>query len=122
MIDDGGGDSSFDDSFAESIQRRHRQRQQQRTGNRGDAAVSHGNNSYVGGPEGGSGDDHDRSQVDYDSQDRDGEDTMKVLVATDCHLGYNEMDAIRGTDSFTTFEEILQIAIEHKVDFVLLGY
>lgn len=49
------------------------------------------------------------------------EDTLNILVATDCHLGYAERDAERGNDSFTTFEEILSIAKEKKVDFILLG-
>ncbi|XP_023225241.1 double-strand break repair protein MRE11-like [Centruroides sculpturatus] len=48
-------------------------------------------------------------------------DTLNILVATDCHLGYAEKDAIRGNDSFQTFEEILSIAKEKKVDFILLG-
>jgi double-strand break repair protein MRE11 len=42
--------------------------------------------------------------------------TLKILVATDNHLGYNEKDVLRGDDSFKTFEEILQIARSHSVD------
>ena len=49
------------------------------------------------------------------------EDTMTILVATDVHLGYMEKDVVRGNDSMTTFEEILQAAQKNKVDFVLLG-
>lgn len=48
-------------------------------------------------------------------------DTMRVLVATDIHLGYAEKDPVRGEDSFVTFEEILQNAQQLKVDMVLLG-
>lgn len=49
------------------------------------------------------------------------EDVFQILVATDCHLGYCEKDAVRGSDSLVTFEEILNIAVEKKVDFILLG-
>lgn len=41
--------------------------------------------------------------------------TMRILVATDNHLGYLEKDPIRGEDSFVTFEEILQCATREKV-------
>jgi double-strand break repair protein MRE11 len=49
------------------------------------------------------------------------EDTLRVMIATDNHLGYMEKDPIRGNDSFVTFEEILQQARKNKVDFLLLG-
>lgn len=52
---------------------------------------------------------------------RDVEDTFNILVATDIHLGYAEDDPIRGSDTFDTFEEILQLAVEYRVDFILLG-
>ncbi|XP_074302214.1 double-strand break repair protein MRE11-like isoform X2 [Silene latifolia] len=48
-------------------------------------------------------------------------DTLRVLVATDCHLGYMEKDEIRRHDSFESFEEICSIAEKKQVDFVLLG-
>ncbi|KAJ7995330.1 hypothetical protein DPEC_G00243430 [Dallia pectoralis] len=51
----------------------------------------------------------------------DNEDTFKILIATDIHLGYLEKDAIRGNDTFTTFDEILKCAKENQVDFILLG-
>jgi double-strand break repair protein MRE11 len=44
---------------------------------------------------------------------------MRVLVATDIHLGYAEKDPVRGEDSFVTFEEILQNAQQLKVLFSL---
>ncbi|KAM0858359.1 hypothetical protein ACQ4PT_047883 [Festuca glaucescens] len=47
--------------------------------------------------------------------------TLRILVATDCHLGYLEKDELRRSDSFDTFEEIFSLAEQHKVDFVLLG-
>lgn len=51
----------------------------------------------------------------------DDEDTFKILIATDIHLGYLEKDAIRGNDSFNTLEEILKSAKTNQVDFILLG-
>ncbi|KAG1752076.1 Metallo-dependent phosphatase-like protein [Suillus lakei] len=49
------------------------------------------------------------------------EDTMRILVATDNHIGYLERDPIRGQDSINTFKEILQLAVKHDVDMILLG-
>ena len=48
-------------------------------------------------------------------------DTFKILIASDIHLGYNENDPICGNDSFITFEEILSIARDKEVDFILHG-
>ncbi|KAF2285937.1 hypothetical protein GH714_009070 [Hevea brasiliensis] len=47
--------------------------------------------------------------------------TFRILVATDCHLGYMEKDEIRRHDSFQAFEEICSIAEQKQVDFLLLG-
>ncbi|XP_010539183.1 PREDICTED: double-strand break repair protein MRE11 [Tarenaya hassleriana] len=47
--------------------------------------------------------------------------TLRILVATDCHLGYMEKDEIRRHDSFQAFEEICAIAEEKQVDFLLIG-
>ncbi|WVZ94820.1 hypothetical protein U9M48_040664, partial [Paspalum notatum var. saurae] len=47
--------------------------------------------------------------------------TLRILVATDCHLGYLEKDEVRGFDSFDTFDEICSLAEKNKVDFLLLG-
>ncbi|AQK50467.1 MRE11B [Zea mays] len=49
-----------------------------------------------------------------------GGNSLRVLVATDCHLGYLEKDEVRGFDSFDTFEEICSLAVKNKVDFLLL--
>ncbi|KAL7746139.1 meiotic recombination [Sorochytrium milnesiophthora] len=49
------------------------------------------------------------------------ENTIRILIATDNHLGYLEKDPVRGGDSLNTFEEILRIAQEREVDMVLLG-
>ncbi|KAH6587197.1 hypothetical protein BASA50_001330 [Batrachochytrium salamandrivorans] len=49
------------------------------------------------------------------------QDTFRILLATDNHLGYMEKDPIRGEDSFNAFEEILQLAQDREVDMVILG-
>jgi double-strand break repair protein MRE11 len=41
--------------------------------------------------------------------------TFKILVATDCHLGYMEKDEVRRDDSFVAFEEIFEQAKQHRV-------
>ncbi|EFA85561.1 DNA repair exonuclease [Heterostelium album PN500] len=79
---------------------------------------------------------HDHTNLNHSSNNKKqnnnlgagaGDDTkmkssiMKILVATDNHLGYLERDPIRGDDSFNTFEEILQYAHSLKVDMILLG-
>ncbi|XP_011187962.1 double-strand break repair protein MRE11 [Zeugodacus cucurbitae] len=55
------------------------------------------------------------------SEEVNTEDVLRILVATDNHLGYAEKNAVRGDDSFITFEEILQMAVQEDVDFILLG-
>lgn len=45
----------------------------------------------------------------------DASNTLRVLVATDCHLGYMEKDEIRRHDSFQAFEEICSIAEQKQV-------
>ncbi|KAI0357881.1 DNA repair exonuclease [Trametes cingulata] len=49
------------------------------------------------------------------------DDTIKILLATDNHIGYMERDPIRGQDSINAFKEILQLAVKHDVDFILLA-
>nr|CAB3480182.1 unnamed protein product [Digitaria exilis] len=55
------------------------------------------------------------------SREEEGSSTLRILVATDCHLGYLEKDEVRRFDSFDTFEEICSLAEQNKVDFLLLG-
>ena len=43
------------------------------------------------------------------------EDTIRIMLATDNHIGYNERDPVRGQDSINTFKEILQLAVKHDV-------
>ncbi|KAI0693680.1 Mre11 DNA-binding presumed domain-containing protein [Cerioporus squamosus] len=45
--------------------------------------------------------------------DADPESTIKIMLATDNHIGYNERDPIRGQDSINAFKEILQLAVKH---------
>lgn len=47
--------------------------------------------------------------------------TFKILIASDIHLGYAERDPVRGNDSFDSFEEVLQAASLHNVDFLLFA-
>ena len=48
-------------------------------------------------------------------------DTIRILVATDSHVGYAERDHIRGDDSWKTFHEVMCLAREKDVDMVLLA-
>lgn len=48
-------------------------------------------------------------------------DTIRVLVASDNHVGYNERDPVRGDDSWRSFHEIMCLAKERDVDMVLLA-
>ncbi|KAH8677611.1 Metallo-dependent phosphatase-like protein [Xylariales sp. PMI_506] len=48
-------------------------------------------------------------------------DTIRILVSTDNHVGYEERDSIRGDDSWQTFEEIMNLARQQDVDMVLLA-
>lgn len=41
--------------------------------------------------------------------------TLRILVATDCHLGYMEKDEVRRHDSFQAFEETCSIAEQKKI-------
>jgi double-strand break repair protein MRE11 len=51
----------------------------------------------------------------------DEKDTFRILMATDIHLGYKDVDPIRFDDSFRAFEETLQHANSTNSDFMLLG-
>ena len=43
------------------------------------------------------------------------------MYASDCHLGYEIKDPVRGDDPFRSFEEVLIKAKAQQVDLVLLG-
>ncbi len=70
-----------------------------------------------------SSDDSDNSiNGDIDKIDsKDPNDVLKILITTDNHLGFMEKDPERGSDSFVSFEEALEIARQEQVDFILLG-
>lgn len=44
-----------------------------------------------------------------------GADTIRMLVATDNHVGYEERDSIRKDDSWKTFDEIINLARKQDV-------
>lgn len=46
----------------------------------------------------------------------DAANTIRILIATDNHVGYAERDPIRGNDSHTTFNEIMELAKERDVN------
>lgn len=48
-------------------------------------------------------------------------DTIRILVATDSHVGYEERDLIRKDDSWRSFDEVMQLAKSQDVDMVLLA-
>ncbi|KAK1761528.1 double-strand break repair protein mus-23 [Echria macrotheca] len=48
-------------------------------------------------------------------------DTVRILVATDNHVGFEERDPIRKDDSWRTFDEIMRLAKTQDVDMVLLA-
>ncbi|KAL7575895.1 hypothetical protein ACA910_003207 [Epithemia clementina (nom. ined.)] len=60
----------------------------------------------------------------FDGQDKleeaDG-DTLRILLSTDNHLGFEENDDVRGLDSFAAFEEVLYLAKRFRCDMVLLA-
>jgi double-strand break repair protein MRE11 len=49
------------------------------------------------------------------------EDTIRIMVSTDNHLGYAERDPDRGMDSFAALEEVMYLAKHYQADMVLLG-
>ncbi|KAL8287436.1 hypothetical protein RQP46_003294 [Phenoliferia psychrophenolica] len=51
----------------------------------------------------------------------DERNAIKILLATDNHIGYCESDPVRGRDSINSFREILQLAVANDVDMLLLA-
>jgi double-strand break repair protein MRE11 len=43
------------------------------------------------------------------------DDTIRIMLATDNHIGYAERDPIRGQDSINAFKEVLQLAVKYDV-------
>ncbi|KAB8294107.1 hypothetical protein EYC80_009559 [Monilinia laxa] len=48
-------------------------------------------------------------------------DTIRILIATDSHVGYAENDAVRKDDSWRSFDEVMRLAKDEDVDMVLLA-
>lgn len=48
-------------------------------------------------------------------------DTIRILISTDNHVGYNERDPVRGDDSWKSFDEVMCLAKDQDVDMVLLA-
>ncbi|CAK4031429.1 Double-strand break repair mus-23 [Lecanosticta acicola] len=48
-------------------------------------------------------------------------DTIRILISTDNHVGYNERDPVRGDDSWKSFDEVMSLAKERDVDMILLA-
>lgn len=42
-------------------------------------------------------------------------DTIRILIATDSHVGYEERDPIRKDDSWRSFDEIMKLAKSEDV-------
>jgi double-strand break repair protein MRE11 len=49
------------------------------------------------------------------------DETLRIMLSTDNHLGYLEDDPVRGDDSFAALEEVLFLARKHSCDMVLLA-
>lgn len=56
----------------------------------------------------------DSESADHEERS-DVEDMMKILVATDNHIGYMEKDQVRFNDSLEAFEEVLKVAKSENV-------
>lgn len=48
--------------------------------------------------------------------------TIKIMLATDNHIGYLERDPVRGQDAINTFREILQLAVKHDVSQIFYAF
>jgi double-strand break repair protein MRE11 len=47
-------------------------------------------------------------------------DTIRILVATDSHVGFEERDPIRKDDSHKSFDEVMQLAKTQDVGITLI--
>jgi hypothetical protein len=83
--------------------------------NHNTTAASHNNNDDDASEE------EDQQHQHRQNDNHPDENTLRILLSTDNHLGYLEKDPIRGNDSFAALEEVLSLARLHKVDLVLLS-
>lgn len=49
------------------------------------------------------------------------EQTLKIMVTSDTHLGFKENHSLRSNDSYEAFSEILQKSKKNNVDFIIHG-
>lgn len=49
-------------------------------------------------------------------------DTIRILVATDSHVGFEERDPIRKDDSHKSFDEVMQLAKTQDVSITLICF
>ena len=54
-------------------------------------------------------------------EEDDEENTFRIMIASDTHLGYCDTDPVRAQDSFAAFEEVLRLSKERKSDMLLLA-
>ena len=59
----------------------------------------------------------DENRVEEEEEEEIDENTFRVMVSTDNHMGYAEKCPIRGNDSFAAFEEVLCLARRRKVSY-----
>ena len=64
---------------------------------------------------------HHQNTTNNNNDNHPDQNTLRILLSTDNHLGYLEKDPIRGNDSFAALEEVLSLARLHRVDLVLLS-
>lgn len=53
--------------------------------------------------------------TDYNFDSHIAADTIRILVATDSHVGFEERDPIRKDDSWKSFHEVMCLAKEQDV-------
>ena len=95
--------------------------QREESDDEGASASAANNNDDAANEEEDSPAPNDRTSSSYNSSNDPGDNTLRILLSTDNHLGYLEKDPIRGMDSFAALEEVLSVARLHKVDLVLLS-
>lgn len=66
-------------------------------------------------------DEHEEDSHTMQESTNGEESTIRILIASDNHIGYAERDPVRGEDSYNSFREVLEIAKAEDVDMVLLA-
>lgn len=66
-------------------------------------------------------DNPDSQTLNHDEHDNELENTIRILIASDNHIGFAERDPVRGNDSYDSFREVMEIAKAQDVDMVLLA-